>query len=442
MKPYPTLGILYISSYLKSKGFSVSIFDTTFSSKKDFCNFIEQERPSVVGIYSNLMTKFNVIEQIRFCKQHNCKIIVGGPDVAKYAENYLNIGADVAVIGEAEETMAELLPAISKNGVHKLEQILGIVFQNEDGNIIYNELRPLIKDLDSLPLPDRDAIDIQRYVDTWRTHHTMGSASLICARGCPYTCTWCSRSVFGETHRRRSAKNVVDEIELLRERYKPDMLWFADDVFTINQKWFNEFYAEMKKRNIIIPFECITRADRLNADIIQKMAELGSFRIWYGAESGSQKILDAMQRRVTVDEIQRVTKLTKQHGIEAGFFIMLGYPGEEISDIEETVDLLKETLPDIFLTTVAYPIKGTPLFDEVKKQITTHAEWDKLTDRTLKFSGRFSDAFYKYANRYVVNEVANFRLKQNGNSNLKKRISTFGKAKVSRMMMDLLAKKV
>jgi len=270
----------------------------------------------------------------------------------------------------------------------------------------------------------------------------MGSVSLICARGCPYTCTWCSRSVFGETHRRRSAKNVVDEIELLREQYKPDMLWFADDVFTINQKWFNEFYAEMKKRNIKIPFECITRADRLNEDIIQKMSELGSFRIWYGAESGSQKILDAMQRRVTVEEIQRVTKLTKQHGIEAGFFIMLGYPGEEISDIEETVDLLKETLPDLFLTTVAYPIKGTPLFTEVEHQITTHAEWAQLTDRTLKFSGRFSDSFYKYANRYVVNEVEHFRLRNNGNGNLKKKISTFSKAKISRTMMNVLAKKV
>jgi radical SAM superfamily enzyme YgiQ (UPF0313 family) len=248
--------------------------------------------------------------------------------------------------------------------------------------------------------------------------------------------------VFGETHRRRSVNNVVDEIELLLEQYKPDMLWFADDVFTINQKWFYEFYTEMKKRNIKIPFECISRADRLNEDILQKLAELGAFRIWYGAESGSQKILDAMQRRVTVEEIQRVTKLTKQHGIEAGFFIMLGYPGEEISDIEETVDLLKETLPDIFLTTVAYPIKGTPLFTEVESNITTHVAWDEACDRQLKFSGRYSDTFYKYANRYVVNEVENFRLQKNEKGNFQKQLSSFSKAKVSRMMMDLLATKV
>ncbi|MBS4027660.1 MAG: radical SAM protein [Ignavibacteriales bacterium] len=442
MKPYPTLGILYISSYLKSKGFSVSIFDTTFSMKKDFFDFIEKEKPGVVGFYSNLMTKFNIVEQIRFCKQHNCKVIVGGPDVPNYTEQYINIGADVCVVGEAEETLAELLPEISKNGIHKLHSVKGIVFRDEEGKFIHTENRPLIKDLDSLPHPDRDAIDMQRYVDTWKTHHGKGSASLICARGCPYTCTWCSRSVYGETHRRRSAKNVVDEIEMLREKYQPDMLWFADDVFTINQKWFYEFHSEMKKRNIKIPFECITRADRLNEDVIQKMAELGSFRIWYGAESGSQKILDAMQRRVTVEEIQRVTKLSQKYGIEVGFFIMLGYPGEEISDIEETVDLLKETLPDLFLTTVAYPIKGTPLFKEVENIITTHDDWANVTDRGLKFSGRFSDTFYKYANRYVVNEVENFRVQKNGNGNLQKQISTFGKAKVSRMMMDLLATKI
>lgn len=439
MKPYPTLGLLCISSYLKSKGFSVSIFDTTFSSKKFFFNFIEKEKPGVVGLYSNLMTKFNIVEQIRFCKQHNCKVIVGGPDVPHYAENYLHIGADVCVIGEGEETMAELLPEISQNGVHKLQTVKGIVFRDEEGKFIHTENRPLIKDLDSLPLPDRNAIDFPKYVETWRTHHGKGSASLICARGCPYTCTWCSRSVFGETHRRRSVNNVVDEIELLLEQYKPDMLWFADDVFTINQKWFYEFYTEMKKRNIKIPFECISRADRLNEDILQRMAELGAFRIWYGEESGSQKILDAMQRRVTVEEIQKVTRCAQYNGIEAGYFIMLGYPGETLDDIEATVNLLTTAQPDIFLTTVAYPIKGTPLFSEVERNITTHVAWDEASDRQLKFSGRYSDKFYYFANRYVVNEVALQKLSRNTVNNFAKIIPAYAKAKTSRIIMDLLA---
>ncbi len=194
----------------------------------------------------------------------------------------------------------------------------------------------------------------------------MGSVSLICARGCPYTCTWCSRSVYGDTHRRRTVANVVGEIELIRERYNPDMLWFADDVFTMHHKWFHQFHEEMKRRNLRIPFECISRADRLSEEILQKISELGGFRIWYGSESGSQRILDAMERKVSVAEIRTITKLAQKYGIKAGLFVMLGYPGEEIRDIEATVEHLKETNPDTFLSTVAYPIKGTKFYRQVE----------------------------------------------------------------------------
>src|ERR1051326_4674612 len=352
MKPYPTLGILYISSYLKAKGFDVSVFDTTFTMKSGFARFIDEQKPSVVGIYSNLMTKLNVLEQIRYCHAAGSTVIVGGPDVPEYDGEYLRHGADVAVIGEGEATMAELLPALI--GKNPLRTVAGIVFREDDGTIVRTPGRSLIQDLDSIPMPDRDAIDLQRYVDTWKTHHGSGSVSLICARGCPFTCTWCSRSVYGETHRRRSVNNVVDEIEHLMERYAPGMLWFADDVFTIQHKWFYQFYEEMKRRNLKIPFECISRADRLNEDILAKMSELGAFRIWYGSESGSQRILDAMKRRVSTEEIQSITKLAQKYGIQAGLFVMLGYPGEEISDIEATIDHLKKTGADTFLTTVAY----------------------------------------------------------------------------------------
>ncbi|MBI4546421.1 MAG: B12-binding domain-containing radical SAM protein, partial [Ignavibacteriae bacterium] len=415
MKPYPTLGILYLSAYLKAKGFDVNVYDTTFKHKSDFNYYIGEVRPSIVGIYSNLMTKISVLEQIAYCKSKGCTVIVGGPDVPEYAEHYIRFGADVAVIGEGEATLQELLPAMINK--KPLNTIAGIVFRNEDGTISRTILRSLIPDLDSIPLPDRETIDISAYINTWKVHHGMGSVSLICARGCPYTCTWCSRSVFGETHRRRSVKNVVDEIQLLIERYKPDMLWFADDVFTINHKWFHEFYEEMKRRSIRIPFECISRADRLNEDILQKMAELGSFRIWYGSESGSQRILDAMQRRVTVEQIREVTQLAKKYGIQTGLFVMLGYPGEEISDIEDTVYHLKLTNADTFLTTVAYPIKGTEFYREVSERIHPSSDWASITDRQLKFSGRYSDRFYWFANRYLVNEVLQHTLSQNGKQN-------------------------
>ncbi|HTK83310.1 MAG TPA: radical SAM protein [Bacteroidota bacterium] len=433
MKPYPPLGILYISAFLKSRGLDVNVFDTTFSAKPEFFSFIDRERPSIVGIYANLMTKLNVLELVRYCKHQGCTVIVGGPDVPEYAEQYLRFGADVAVIGEAELTMAELLPALLKKA--SLRSIAGIAYLDEDGNLMRTAPRELIQDLDDLPLPDRSAIDVPRYVSTWKEHHGMGSISLICARGCPFTCTWCSRSVFGETHRRRSPARVVDEIEFLRDTYHPDMLWFADDVFTINHRWFHDFHAEMTRRGIRIPFECISRADRLNEDILRKMAELGAFRIWYGSESGSQRVLDAMQRRVSIEEIQNVTRLAQRYGIQAGLFVMLGYPGEEISDIEATARHLTLTNADTFLTTVAYPIKGTEFYNEIRDRVKNGVDWSKTTDRNLRIAGRRSDRFYWFANRFVTNEVLQHKLRS-GRGALKY-AAAVAKAKLARLGMEL-----
>jgi radical SAM superfamily enzyme YgiQ (UPF0313 family) len=435
LKPYPPLGILYLSSYLKARGIGVSVFDTTFKSFPGFSAYIAGERPPVVGISSNLLTKLNVLKQIRCCKEAGCRVIVGGPDVPEYAEQYVASGADAAVIGEGEETTLELLEALSKGG--PTGSIRGIVFRSDDGQIVRTPPRPLIPDIDSIPFPDREAIDMEEYIGVWKRRHGMGSVSLICARGCPYTCTWCSRSVYGETHRRRSVANVVGEIELIRERYNPDMLWFADDVFTMHHKWFHQFHAEMKRRNIRIPFECISRADRLSEEILQKIAELGCFRIWYGSESGSQRILDAMERRVSVGEIRTITRLARKFGIKAGLFVMLGYPGEEIRDIEATAEHLKETDPDTFLTTVAYPIKGTTFYRQVRDRISVPPDWSSGTDRQLRIAGRFSDRFYWFANRYLVNEVGQHRIRNHGGKSFAALATSFAKAKLARAGMEL-----
>jgi radical SAM superfamily enzyme YgiQ (UPF0313 family) len=440
MKPYPPLGILYLSAYLKMKGFNVGVFDTTFRRKSEFYDYVNNVRPPVVGIYSNLMTKLAVLELIAHCKSIGCKIVVGGPDVPEYAESYLTFGADVAVLGEGEETLVELLPAFIGN--RALDTVTGIAFKKDNHTIQQNQSRQLIQNLDMLPLPDRDAIDIPEYLRTWKTHHGMSSVSLICARGCPFTCTWCSRSVYGETHRRRSVKNVVDEIELLISNYHPDMLWFADDVFTINHQWFHDFYDEMLRRKIRIPFECISRADRLNEEILRKMSELGAFRIWYGSESGSQRILDAMQRKVSTEQIRSVTRVAQRYGIQAGLFVMVGYPGEELSDIDATAEHLKKTNADTFLTTVAYPIKGTEFYHSVQHSLAPTANWSQTTDRALQFSGRYSDTFYRMANRYIVNEVLYHKYQMNDTKNYGKRFIAYSKAKLARIGMELLQQKV
>ncbi len=440
MKPYPPLGILYLSSYLKSRGFDVAVFDTTFRSKEAFFHFVDSNRPQLVGLYCNLMTKLNILEMVQYCKRQGCMVILGGPEPRYYAEEFLGHGADVVVRGEGEWTLAELLPRLAEKQMMELSKIPGITYIDEVGTVVATGDRTMINDLDSLPFPDREVVEIEKYMETWKKHHGMSSVSLICARGCPYHCRWCSRAVFGETHRRRSVKNVVDEIELLQARYNPDMLWFADDVFTINYKWFFDFYREMKTRGFRIPFECISRADRLNEEVIKCLAELGCFRIWYGSESGSQRVLDAMERGVTVEQIRSVTNLAKRYGIRTGLFVMLGYPGEEVADIEETIRHLILADADEFLTTVAYPIKGTPFYEDVRTSLVERKPWSRRTERMLSLKGRYSDTFYWFANRRLVNEVQLHRIMRNGTKRFYHIAKTFTKAKVAKLGMQITSR--
>ena len=430
MKPYPPLGLLYISSHLKARGFDVTVFDTTFHSRETFIDFIRSRRPPVVGIYANLLTRRRVLDLIRLCKQEGCLVVLGGPEPANYAEEYLTRGADVVVVGEGELTLEELLPHLARRGPTDMRHIRGIVYREEDGQLVRTEPRPYIQDLDAQPFPDREAIDIHEYLRVWRTHHGMGSVSLITARGCPYTCTWCSHAVFGYTHRRRSPQNVADEVELILEAYRPDMLWYADDVFTIHPRWFFAYAEELKRRGIRVPFETISREDRLNEAIIRTLAEMGCIRLWIGSESGSQRVLDAMQRRTDAARVREMVHLLHRYGIEVGMFIMLGYEGEEISDIEATIQHLKEANPDVFLTTVAYPIKGTPYYEQVADRIIPLKPWEEGSDRDLTVAGRHSRRFYGFAIRRMVGEVTLHKLR-NGRNGSPRDYLRMGKALVN-----------
>lgn len=442
MKPYPPLGILYISSHLKKMGFSVGLFDTTFSNKADFKAYIASARPPVVGIYTNLMTKLNVIPMIAWCKEVGAKVIVGGPEPPHYADQFLDAGADAVAISEGEKTLEELIPALMKQGSNRLHDVPGVVFRDDDGQTVRTPSRTLIKSLDDQPFPDRESIDVNKYMETWRTHHGRGSVSLITARGCPYTCKWCSHTVFGNTHRRRSPENVVAELEQLIERYSPDQLWYADDVLTIHRGWTLKYASLLKQRGIKIPFECISRADRLDAEVVSAIAEVGCSRLWIGAESGSQRILDAMNRKTLATDVQEKTRMLKKAGIETGMFIMLGYEGEELPDIEATVAHLKKADPDIFLTTVAYPIKGTPYYNEVESRVIEQMPWAERTDRDLTVAGRHSKRFYSFATRWMVNEVAVHKLARQNRRDIKQLAKAFVNARVGRIGMALTRKEL
>jgi len=198
---------------------------------------------------------------------------------------------------------------------------------------------------------------------------------------------------------------VVDELEWILNRYTPDMLWIADDVFTIHHGWLAQFAAEMHRRKLQIPFECISRADRINEQVADLLAELGCFRIWIGSESGSQRVLDAMQRGVTTTQVRDAVDVCKYRGIQTGMFLMWGYEGEEMEDIEATIHHVKRTAPDIFFTTVAYPIRGTPYFGEVADRVTTTKLWADSSDRDFRIRGRHSRRFYQHADKLLRAEV-------------------------------------
>jgi anaerobic magnesium-protoporphyrin IX monomethyl ester cyclase len=411
MKPYPPLGLLYLAAWLKRSGVSVEVFDSTFGERAALCARFAASPGGLVGIYTNLMTRRSVLEIVRAARQNRWTVVLGGPESANYVTEYLGAGADVIVLGEGELTLADLVATLPARGPHRLHDVPGIAFRDEDGVIVRTADRGKIPDLDSLPWPDREAIDHQLYLDAWKTHHGASSINLITARGCPYRCNWCSHAVYGFTHRRRSPAQVADEVQWIVERYAPDQVWYADDVFTISHPWLASYNSELKRRGIHKPFETITRADRLQTDAsAAALRELGCYRIWIGSASGSQRILDAMQRGVSVEQVRRACELAHAHGIQVGMFLMWGYEGEEFEDIAATVEHVKATNPEIFFTTVSYPIKGTGYFDKVRDRVRAPVAWQDASDRDYVIAGRRGREYYKLADQWLRNAVEATRL--------------------------------
>lgn len=405
MKPYPPLGILYLSAYLKRAGFGVEVFDATFRDFADFEQTVRKIRPRIVGLYSNIITRNNVCRLAKIAKANGVEfVLVGGPDASEWCEQYFSHGVDIIGTNEGELTIEELIPGLQQNGLNDLEKVRGIIFR-KNGRIHRTPPRPAISNLDALPWPDRDVLNINEYFQAWKSHHGESSVSLITARGCPFHCAWCSSEVFGHTHRQRSAKDVVDEMLMLKAKYNPDIMWISDDVLTINTRWTHEFIKEVKTRNAQHPYECLSRVDLVDREILKGLRETGCFRIWYGAESGSQKVLDSMRKGTTTEQVREAARLTQELGMQAGFFILLGYPDENTADIRMTIDFLKETRPDVVGTSVAFPIKGTEFYERVENRLTSDDNWSSRNQNKLLFKGRYPRLYYWFAARWLVKEV-------------------------------------
>jgi radical SAM superfamily enzyme YgiQ (UPF0313 family) len=405
MRPYAPLGLLYLSAYLKRAGTAVALFDGTLRTRPELTALLEARVAPVLGLYTNLMTRRSVLDITAVARRHGWVVVLGGPESANYPDEYLAHGADVIVLGEGEATLADLLPALAARGAHRLHDVRGVAFLDESGTRVTTPARDLL-DIHTLPWPDRAAIDMQAYVDVWRTHHGRGSVNLITARGCAYRCDWCSHAVYGFTHRRRRVRDCADEVEAIRDAYGPDQLWYADDVFTVHPTWLIDYAKEITDRGLVIPFETISRADRmLREDVVEALARLGCYRVWIGAESGSQRLLDAMGRGVTREQVQHAARAAQRHGIEVGMFLMWGYEGETPDDMADTIDLVKRANPDVFFTTVAYPIANTGYFRKVADRVHMPKPWADASDRDYEIAGRGDRGYYRLADQWLRADV-------------------------------------
>jgi radical SAM superfamily enzyme YgiQ (UPF0313 family) len=409
--------MLYLSSHLRKNGFRVEVYDATFGSREELFRMLKAGPPSVIGIYSTLMTRPVVLNVVEVARVLGWTVVLGGPEPSAYPEQYLDAGAHLIIEGEAENTLAEVLIALRNPSGSSLHKIPGLIFRESNGSLVRTSARVLIADLDSQPWPDRERISIEKYLRAWRERHGTASLSLITARGCPFHCRWCSRSIFGRIHRRRSAGDVVNEVEWLMGKYQPDMLWIADDVFTIQRNWILEYARLMKEKGLRVPFEAITRADRMDAQVADALADLNCSRIWIGCESGSQRVLDAMERGVTLDQVKDAFRICRERGIKTGMFVMWGYEGEDLEDIEATIENVKSARPDLFLTVVSYPIKGTQYYDQVAARLMSPRPWSESTDRDLVITGRRSREFYSCADRLLKAEIALQKLTCNREDN-------------------------
>lgn len=412
MKPYPSLGLLYVAAALRPHC-RVEVFDMTFREESELAEALATKKPRIVGITANVVSREGAGRAIKLAKETGASVIAGGPDPSTYEELFLaKYGADFLVAGEAEITIVELVKSILNNEpLTRQQEILSLVYL-KDGKVSRAPARPMTKDLDSLPMPAWDMVNLEQYFAAWRKRWGFTSLHIMTSRGCPFSCNWCSKEIFARSFRQHSPKRVVDEMLLLRDHYGVDRIWLADDIVGPNKKWMARWHTEVMERKAQIPFECLTRVDLVSETLINQLKDIGCWKIYYGAESGSQKILDAMNKETKLEEIYEATRITKKAGIQVGMFIMFGYPGEELADVKLTEKMLNDLKPETAGFSVAYPLKGTPFYEQVKAQMEPQQhQWSSTNENRLLFKARFPNKYYNLTIRMLQKKQASWKRK-------------------------------
>ena len=434
MQPYPPLGTLYAASYLRQHGYEVALFDAMLTESEDeWGEALDHHQPQYAILYEdnfNYLSKMCLLRMreaafsmIDMARARGCTVILCGADATDHAEDYLARGADFVLLGEGEQTLIELLGRLTSRNEAELESIFGLAYkpstlaphvsegvENHQSKILNREFvlnprRPDINDLDSLPFPAWDLVDIEKYRKIWLERHGYFSMNMVTTRGCPFHCNWCAKPIWGQRYNSRSPENVVAEMKWLKETYQADHIWIVDDIFGLKPGWLPRFGELVEVEGVHLPFKCLSRADLLcRPGEVDALRRAGAQTVWMGAESGSQKILDAMDKGTRVEQIHEATRLLKKAGIQACFFLQFGYPGETRADIENTLQLVRDADPDDIGVSVSYPMPGTKFFDAVQSQLGEKQNWHDSSDMAMLYQGTYPTEFYRQLHSVVHKE--------------------------------------
>src|SRR5512147_14117 len=410
MQPYPPLGTMYAASWLRQHGYEVALFDAMLAeSEEEWNKALDEHQPQYAIIYEdnfNYLSKMCLLrmreaalKMIQMAKSRGCTVILCGADATDHYATYLASGADYVLIGEGEETLIELLSHLSLGNDPR--HIIGLATPHAS----QVTRRADVSDLDKLPFPAWDLVDVEKYRAIWLSKHGYFSMNMVTTRGCPFHCNWCAKPIWGQRYHSRSPENVAAEMKRLKETFHPDHIWFADDILGLKPGWLPRFADALQAQGGSIPFKCLSRADLLVREgEVHALKRAGAQTVWMGAESGSQKILDAMDKGTRVEQIHEAARRLKRSGIRVGFFLQFGYPGETREDIELTIQLMRDADPDDIGISVSYPMPGTKFYEGVREQLGDKQNWQDSGDLAMLYQGPFPTEFYRKLHSVVHKE--------------------------------------
>ncbi len=421
-KPYPPLATLFAAAHARSLGHQVALFDPMLEDDTSgFAGALERERPDVVVLYDDSFNWFTKMCLSRMraaacgmigeARARGLPVIVAGHDAADEPESYLGSGAAFVIVGEGEMTLGETLARLEEAGGNVDEarnaaaaSVPGLALHHR-GFLRRTAPRKLLRDLDVLPLPAWDLVDIERYRSFWRRRHGYFSLNVVTTRGCPYRCNWCAKPVYGNTYHSRSPAHVLAELRLLRERYAPDHLWFCDDILGLKSRWLVAWSEAVAEAGLRTPFLCQTRADLMTDENVRALRRAGASEVWLGAESGSQRILDDMEKGISVEQTRAAVARLRGNGVRVGLFLQFGYGGEGWSEVQATRALVRELLPDDIGISVSYPLPGTRYHATMAARLGEKRNWSESSDLDPLVPSRFSRGFYQALSRVVHAEL-------------------------------------